>query len=400
MSGILKTYFDGKKNKNSDNCACKYLTSYNNNLRLFNSGLLISENNILKIIKNPNNSNIKTKTKTNYTSKYCSTEGNSFNTNYFYPKKNNISFYEDFFIKKKKNKNINLFNCNKLPDLTINKRRKIIKENENNETFKFASQEKVLAIKDYIIKKKKKKNEVKSFTNIKDNTENSIEVEKIVHSLINSKNDDNDKKLHHVDSSQYLSYKNNKSNKKILFPKEKSISPASYIDVNLKRFPDEKELYRSFNTQLKSLNNKMEFRKLIMNQVDMNYRNRLKVEDLKNQHNNHDYNIFRKKEIEDLFIKQENNNKRSLHFNLYDYYNNIHKMKANSRYKFNKKFFHIEKKIENEFKNNGKLMTFDKKMENFENSTISAIKHLNSLSCSNRKMMKQILHIYDIYGNK
>ena len=130
-----------------------------------------------------------------------------------------------------------------------------------------------------------------------------------------------------------------------------------------------------------------------MNQVDTNYRNRLKVEDLKSEHNKKYYNDFSKKEIEELFIKNKDQNNKNLHFNLYDYYNNIHKMKVNNRYKFNKRFLKMEK----EFKDNKKLLNFDKKLENFENLTMTAIKHLDSLSSSNRTMMKQILNIYKIY---
>ena len=393
MSGILKTFFRGRKDKDLNNCACKYLTSYNNNLRLFKTGLLLSENNILKIKKNHNNSTLKTNT--NYTSQYYTTESNAFNTNYFYPKKNYNSFYEDYIDRKAQNQKLTI-NNNLLPNLTINKNKAIAKLKEKNENSKTSSNnfsyKKECLLKDYMINRRDKKKESKSLTTKDNCKDNSIEVEQIVHSLIDS-NNENKQKLHHIDSSRYLSYKNNKSKKKMIFPKEKSISPAAYIDYNLKQDPNNKKLYRSFDTQLKCLNNKAEFRKIILNQVDTNYRNRLKVEDLKSEHNKKCYNDFSKKEIEELFIKNKDQNNKNLHFNLYDYYNNIHKMKVNSRYKFNKRFLRMEK----EFKDNKKSLNFDKKLENFENSTMSAIRHLDSLSSNNRTMMKQILNIYKIY---
>ena len=392
MSGILKTFFSGRKCKNINNCAYQYLTSYNNDLRLFKTGLLLSENNILKIKKNPNNSTLKTKT--NYTSKYFTTESNAFKTNCFYPKKICNSFYKIHIDRKKQNLKLSI-NNNLLPNLTINKNKETIKQKETNESenspFKYFSYKKECLVGDYMMNRHNKKNEAKSLTSKDNYKDNSNEVEKIVHSLIDS-NHENNQKLHHADSFRYLSYNNNKSKKKMLFPKEKSISPASYIDFNLKQDPDNKKLYRSFDTQLKCLNNKLEIKKIILNHVDANYRNRLKVEDLKSEHNNDCYNNFSKKEIEELYTKSNDKNNKNLRFNLYDYYNNIHKMKVYKRYKFNKRFSKIEKQI----KENKKFINFDKKMENFEHSTTAKIKHLDYLSHNNRTMMKQILNIYNI----
>ena len=220
-------------------------------------------------------------------------------------------------------------------------------------------------------------------------SEREKQVEKIVNSLIVKTNRKNKKRLHHISSSKYLIYKK----KKDKFPIKNSISPASYIDFNLKKSPEEKSLFRSFNIQLKTLNNNMEYRQRILNQADANYRNRKKVEKLKNQHNNDFYSNFIKRKVEKLFLKNDNDNKQNLHFNLYDYYNNIHKMKVNNRFQYNNKNIGNLKK---EFKNN--LINFDKKMKTAEISTIKAVKHLDSLSQSNNKMMKEVLDIYNIFN--
>ena len=218
MSGILKTFFRGRKDKDLNNCASKYLTSYNNNIRLFKTGLLLSENNILKIKKNHNNSTLKTNT--NYTSQYYTTESNAFNTNYFYPKKNYNSYYEDYIGRKAQNQKLTI-NNNLLLNLTINKNKAIAKQNEKNENSKASfknysnySYKKECLLRDYMINRRDKKKESKSLTTKDNCKENSIEVEQFVHSLINS-NNGNKQKLHHIDSSKYLSYKNNKSIKKI-----------------------------------------------------------------------------------------------------------------------------------------------------------------------------------------
>ena len=401
MSGILKSYFTEKKKINNINIsACKCLTSYNQNIRLYNSGLLLSENNILKINKKIPNSTIKTNN-INDRDYYIKTESNPFNTNYFYPKKNNNNtFYEEIifsnFLKKRQNKSFRPI-YHLIPDLSINKNKSLSKKN-NNKTkiveFPNLSQKKKfnkITKTNYNIieKKNNNNNNIKSLTTKYNTKENSIEVEKIVHHLINNNNNNNDntKKLHHANSTEYLSLKNNKNKniKNQKYPKEKSISPITYIDYNLKKNPGNKEFFKSFETQLKCLNNKEEYRETILNQVDTNYRHRMKVENLKNDYNSNSI-IDKKKNIENFFVK----NKKNFRFNIYDYYNNINKIKKNRYIKNTSRLAKI-------FKDNKNLLTFDKKLQNFEISTIKSIKHLDSISHKNRKMLTKILNIYNIY---
>lgn len=399
MSGILKSFFDSEKQKNLDNNACKYLTSYNNNLRLFNYGLLLSENNILKIKKYTPNATNKTKNKDNKI--YCHTESNPFNTNHFYPKKNNNSFYEEIIfsncIKNKKNKTLKPIN-NIFPEVSINKEASMTSHNYNKTKLsnclnlskkkKFNKYNKITVI-NYDVNEKAPKKETKSLTIKKHRKENSIKVEKIVHSLINNKKIDNNK-LHHANSIEYQSLKKNKKN--INFPLNKSISPISYIDYNLKINPDNKKFFKSFNKQINCLNDKVEYRKRILKQVDENYRHRFKVEDLKNNYNNNIYTNIDKKKIEEM-IDNKDVHGNKFHFNLYDYYNNSHRIKNNNRFKFSQRFGKLVKEI----KKNKDLLTFDMKMNNMEKDTEKAVKHLESLSNSNGKMLKNLLDIYTAY---
>ena len=308
MSGILKTFFAGRKTKNINNSACKYLTTYNDNLRLLNSGLHLTENNILRIKKYYPNST--TKTKATSTFQNCNTEGNTFNTKNFFPKINNESFYEkDFFsniLKKKQNKKISPIDMyNIFPDLTENKNNSLTKikdkkeeregGSKNGSIFLFGSSNRLykVEIPNFDIYMKNKKDKSKSLTSKQDNKANSAQVEKIVHTLINN-NDNNKIKLHHANSTEKLSLKK-KEYKKNDYPKEKSISPMTYIDYNFKTNPGNKNLFKSFDTQIKCINNKIEYREKILNQVDTNYRHRLKVETLKNKHNDNYYTNFNKK---------------------------------------------------------------------------------------------------------
>lgn len=408
MSGILKTYFGGRKIKNLNNSACKYLTTYNDNLRLLNSGLHLTENNILRIKKYYPNSTTINKTTSTYQN--CNTEANTINAKNVYPKINNESFYEKAFfsniLKKKQNKKISSNNMFKLfPDLTENKNTSITKikekndQRENNKNnisiFPFCSSNRLYKVEvtNFDIYVKDKKDKSKSLTTKEDNKTNSVQVEKIVHSLINSNNSDNNKKkLHHASSTEKLSLKK-KEYKKDDYPKEKSISPMTYIDYNLKTNPGNRNLFKSFDTQIKCINNKIQYREKILNQVDTNYRNRLKVESLKNEHNDNYYMNNNKKKINEIFLQNKNYNKKNLHFNINNYYNNINKIKANGRYQFDQKFIKLQKVLKNKIN----LLTFDKKMKNVENSMITAIKHLDNLSISNRKMMKNVLNIYNVY---
>ena len=234
MSEILKTFFVGRKIKDLNTSACKYLTTYNDNLRLLNSGLDLRENNILRIKKYYPNSTIKTKTVSTYQN--CNTEGNTFNSKNFYPKITNDNFYDEVFfsniLKKKQNKKIGPINMyNIFPDLTENKNTSITKIQEKKgqregigkraSIFPFCSSNILYKVEltNFDLFANNKKRQSKSLTTKQDNKANSVQVEKIVHTLINSNNNDNNKKkLHHASSTENLSLKK-KYIKRMIFPK-------------------------------------------------------------------------------------------------------------------------------------------------------------------------------------
>ena len=387
MSGILKYYFEEKKYKSPNSYPSKYLTTYNDTKRLFNSGLHLLDNNILTIDKTIRNS------KMNITKQYNFTEPNTYDLNNFHPYINSkkMDFSKSVF--SKHNDNLKPI-YNLIPNLKLNKT--LSKGNNDNKdeiaSFPYFKQRKKInrnIIRNYNKIEKKYKNKIKCLTSENNTSDNSKEVEKIIDSLISINNNKIIKKgLHHA---EFISLKKNKEK----FPLEKSISPAFYIDFNLHKEPENKQLFRSFNTQLKCLNNRIEFREKILKQVETNDRNRLKVDNLKNIHNSEFYTDLCNKRIGNIFLIDKNYNKTNLHFNLYDYYNSIHKMKVKNRFKFNNKKF---EKLKNNIKENKNLITFDKKLKNAQNSTIKAVKYLDSLSKKNNKMLKKIFNIYNIYN--
>lgn len=91
-------------------------------------------------------------------------------------------------------------------------------------------------------------------------------------------------------------------------------------------------------------------------------------------------------------IDNKDVHENKFHFNLYDYYNNSHRIKNNNRFKFSQRFGKLVKEI----KKNKDLLTFDMKMNNMEKDTHKVVKHLESLSKSNGKMLKNLLDIYTL----
>ena len=329
MYGILKPFFTRKITKSLNKSVIKNI---NNDLKMYNLGLHLNKNNTLKIIDNiPKDFDINTRTLFIY---------------------NNTTNFDD---------NFKLNNINE-------KEYKLLRPfNERNETV-LSNKEKIL--KNNFNKYDKKYNSIK-----KGKKEISLEIEKIVDSLINNENDkENKNKNKDIDLNKYLSFKKNKEKINEAFPKEKSISPKYYISYNLQNDPLNKKLYRSYDTQIKCLNNKVEYRKKILEGIDASHRYRPKIENLKF---GSDLRLHKNKLAEEFF-KNEHNNK--LYFNLYNYYNdNILKMKNyNNKRKFKVKY----------------LMTFDEKLKNMEVMTKNSIEYSKNLSNTNKKMLEKINDIF------
>ena len=318
-------YFTGKISKSLNKGVIR---NNDNNLKIFNYGLHLNENNTLKI-----------------------------NNNFIL---NNFSIYNRTAF----NNNINFDNNITLN--TINEKKcKILKPLfERNEIVE-SKTEKII-LKNNINKYKNKCLSIK-----KGKKETTLEIEKIVSSLINN---ENDKKNNDINFNKYLSFKKNKEKINEAFPRENSIHPKNYISYNLQKDPLNSKLYKSFSIQIKCLNNKANFRKKILEGIDACYRNRPKIENLKFGSN---LRLNKNKLTEDFF-KNEHNKK--FQFNLINHYNNnILKMKNNNKKKFKEKY----------------LMTFDEKLKNMENNTKNSIEYSNNLSITNKKMLKKIMDIYD-----
>jgi len=327
MYGILKPYFTGKI---STSLHKGVIRNYNNDLKIFNYGLHLNKNNTLRI---KNNNILK-----------------------------NFSVYNrtDF------NNNINFDNNIQLNTINENKYKICKPFNERNEIME-SKTEKIL-LKNNINKFKNKCRSIK-----KGKKETSLEIEKIVSSLINRENDKNNKNFD-INLNKYLTFKKNKEKINETFPRENSISPKNYIAYNLQNDPLNSKLYKSFSIQIKCLNNKVGYRKKILEGIDACSRYRPQIENLK-----FGSNRLSKKKLEEEFYKNENNNK--FHFNLFNYYNNnsILKMKNYNRKKFNEKC----------------LLTFDEKLKSVEKMTKNSIEYSKNLSNTNKKMLDKINDIYN-----
>ena len=321
MYGILKPFFTGKINKSLKNGRIR---NFSNDLKIVNYGLHLNKNNTLKINSNNILKNF---------SVYNRTE---FNNNI---KLNNIN--------EKKYKILKPFN--ERNEIVESKTEKIILKNIN----KYKN-------KCYSIKKGKK--------------ETSLEIEKIVNSLINNENDKKINKNSDININKYLSFMKNKEKIKEIFPRENSISKKNYISYNLQNEPFNSKLYKSFSIQIKCLNDKPIYRKKILEGIDACNRYRPKIENLKFGSN---LSVNRNKLPEGLF-KDENDNK--FHFNLLSHYNNnILKMKNYNKKKFTDKC----------------LLTFDEKLKNMETITKNSIEYSKNLSLTNKQMLKKIKDIMD-----
>ena len=325
MYGILESYFTGKISKSLNK---GMIRNYNNDLKISNYGLHLNKNNTLKI---KNNNILK-----------------------------NFSIY-----------NRTVFNNNYDNDINLNsieKKYSILKPfNERNEIV--GSKTEKIILKNNVNKYQNKCRSIK-----KGKKETSLEIEKIVSSLINNENGENNNKNIDINLNKYLSFKKNKEKINETFPRENSISPKNYISYNLQNDPLNDKLYKSFNIQIKCINNKAEYRKKILEGIDACNRYRPKIENLKFGSN---LRLNKNKLAEELF-KNEHNNK--FHFNLFKYYNNnILKMKNYNRKKFNEKC----------------LMTFDEKMKSVEKMTKNSIEYSKNLSNTNKIMLKKINEMYN-----
>ena len=328
MYGILKPYFTGKINISLHKGVIR---NYNNDLKIFNYGLHLNKNNTLRI---KNNNILK-----------------------------NFSVYNrtDF------NNNINFDNNIQLNTINENKYKIFKPFNERNEIM--GSKTEKILLKNNINKYKNKCRSIK-----KGKKETSLEIEKIVSSLINNENDKKNKNFD-INLNKYLSFKKNKEKINETFPRENSISPKNYIAYNLQNDPLNSKLYKSFSIQIKCLNNKVGYRKKILEGIDACSRYRPQIENLKFSSNLR----LSKKKLEEEFYKNENNNK--FHFNLFNYYNNnsILKMKNYNRKKFNER----------------SLLTFDEKLKNVEKIAKNSIEYSKNLYNTNKKMLNKINEIYN-----
>ena len=238
-----------------------------------------------------------------------------------------------------------------------------------------------------------------SINNKEKKEDHSIEVNKIMDSLIHKENDENKNKYRKIQK------------KKIKFPKEKSIDPINYIKYNLQKDPFNKKLYKGYNTIMKiqgRSNLKEDFENNMIKKASDIYSLKLDSEHLDAPL---DEAKKYKKNYEDM-IKDQTMSYKSFNFNKSDKAPQIRRFNPNQNlleknYKiyFNKKF-HLNKE-NSERKNNKTKMGvfFEKNMDKF----ISFDKRLNNIlilsknnednACKKSKEHEKMLDKIDVLLN-
>ena len=230
----------------------------------------------------------------------------------------------------------------------------------------------------------------------------SIEVNKIVNSLINSSDEE---------------YKNDKNLIIDKFPKDKSVDPFSYIKYNLRKNPYDKTIYKGINTIINQIGKgilREEYENnLIQKASDVN---NLKID------SNHfkaplGEAIIYKKKYEDMinqtkiyksfyFNKNENSKNKlkgkfySPHYNIL---NETYKIYFNRKFKFtpenkNNRIERNKTKTELEFENKiDKYLSFDSRINNILFISKNTEDNINKKSKEHKKMINKINFIFNSY---
>ena len=179
----------------------------------------------------------------------------------------------------------------------------------------------------------------------------------------------------------YLSKMNEIQKKNLstnLFPREKSISPRTYIEHNLIIEPYNKKKFRSYNLQLKCFNDEENTRNSTIKKYEDFNKRRNNVRKLYSEPNPNDTCVASLKELEKDYF-----DKRVFHFNNY-FENSIPKKKKIDLFK------HKKIKIAN-FQN---LIPLEDKINNLMTFTDRAINYLNNLSSKNAYLINKIKKVY------
>ena len=369
MSDILKSYLSHKNFRHINNSASKYLNLNKERQKLFNCGLFLSENNILKIpiniLKERNKICNTVESNDYYNSKSLRLKNQ--NENIILRDKFNQNIFDRI-----ENKNMEMFNNNSPLNQNSSSKYLLRKKISENETENDSLNLEDIKDKNDFITKKLTNNEKER-------------VNEIINSFIN-KEESNDKKpiFYHANSSQYL--KSRKRRKKYysnaLFPREKSINPKAYIEYNIRANPNNKKYFKSYGIQVKCLNNEEENREKIIKRVNESnkYRSSVGKIEVNTDAINYDNEL---KRIENIYF----NDKSNYRFNTLE----------NDSYKRNNSRIRIGKKIFNLDKSNEDLITFDRKMSNAITNTENTLKYLKELSDKNDVLIQKITDL--VYNN-
>ena len=338
------------------NSASKYLKENNDIIKLINCGLFLSEGNIFKIPSN----NVKKANiicKTNYSKNYNSENSMLKNTDSLFHKKLHNKFfanYKNTSVNNPLNNTNSIINSNKFNDIKINNIKYI---NNNNKPLK---DEKIFKIYSYL---DKQKNESIFFKEKKANKNYFKNISK--------------------NNSEVIRKKYYKKEK---FPIEELINPRKYIEYNLKTEPYDKKFLKSYNAQMKLINDKEFIRKKILERTDKIIK-----------YNNNLFKLDVKQTKEDIFGKDLNEIKKViLDDGKKDFKSKYYDINDSFKEKNKKKIVLENNILKNINKSTRyKLINFDEEMNDIVTSTKNTTKYLNDISEKNKNLINNIKNIYN-----
>ena len=353
MSDILANFMTSNKVLNG---ASRFLNTQQNDIRLMKYGLFLSDNNIIKI---PNPKETK---KSNYS--YLT---NTFSTNFsLYNKINSQSISPA--LSSKKNRKFNLskayksFKNKKLKEfLKINDKKLISQLQMDDPKNIFSDLTNDVNPKKLINNSVNIKRGVDYFLPNKNKNKSDLnritQIPKILNKITKDKKIMN--QLYQTDAQvDFLKKKIIQNRTK--FPKNKSISPATYIKFNFQNYPNDKSLFRSIKSQLKCFGNNEKYRETLLKRINDTKQIENKIGGIKiGDKNNLEMN---ENKINQMFTETNLISHKNFHFDL----SNLRSKKYKS--KLIKKNLYYKDKVKDVYLNNlndkeDRFLTFDNNMK-------------------------------------
>ena len=309
MSDILANFMSPNKILNG---ASQILNTQQNDKRLMNYGLFLSDNKNIITIPNYKGSKINNFsyiTNTNSTTDinlYSEINSKSISPVLSTRKKHKFNLFQSY--KSMKNKKINQFLKNNQSLLSPSQ-----KDNSKNIFSDLTNSNKNInpkKLNDHSVDIKQRVDDLLSSKN-KFVLNNISQIPKIPNKKTKDLKIMN--QLFHINSEDnFLKQKN--FQKKSEFPRDKSISPVAYIKYNFQKYPNDKSLYRSIKSQLKCFSYNEKYREALLKRVNDAMTLQKQIESMKiDDKNNFEIN---EKKIDQMFTENDLNSHKNFHFDL------------------------------------------------------------------------------------